>query len=80
MSGIRNTKRTRLASLEVAERASFLQAPQLPGYTIAQLPSAAAHPRCLVYVSNGAAGAPVVAFSDGANWLRCDTLAAVSAV
>ena len=32
----------------------------------------------LIYVSNGAAGSPVLAFSDGVNWLRSDTLAAVS--
>ena len=32
----------------------------------------------LIYVSNGAAGSPVVAFGDGSNWLRVDTRAAVS--
>jgi hypothetical protein len=29
-------------------------------------------------VSNGAAGSPVVAFSDGTNWKRVDTLANIS--
>jgi len=33
----------------------------------------------LIYVSNGAAGSPVIAFFDGTDWLRCDTLAAVAA-
>lgn len=51
----------------------------LPTYTVAGLPAASTNARRLVYVSNGAAGSPVVAFSDGTNWLRCDTLAAVSA-
>lgn len=52
---------------------------QLTSYTVAGVPSAASNPRRLIYVSNGAAGSPVVAFSDGTNWLRCDTLAAISA-
>lgn len=38
------------------------------------------HTGMVVYVSNGAAGNPILAFSDGTNWLRCDTLAAISAV
>lgn len=51
----------------------------LPTYTVAGVPAAASNARTLIYVSNGAAGSPVVAFSDGTNWLRCDTLAAISA-
>jgi hypothetical protein len=50
----------------------------LPTYTVAGAPAAASNARTLIYVSNGAAGSPVVAFSDGTNWLRCDTLAAIS--
>lgn len=52
---------------------------QLPTYTVSGVPSASANPRTLIYVSNGAAGAPVVAFSNGTNWLRCDTLANIAA-
>lgn len=33
----------------------------------------------IIYVSDGAAGSPVLAFSDGVNWLRSDTRAAVAA-
>lgn len=33
----------------------------------------------LIYVSNGAAGSPIVAFGDGTNWLRCDTGTAIAA-
>jgi hypothetical protein len=51
----------------------------LPTYTVAGVPSASANARKLIYVSNGAAGSPVVAFSNGTSWLRCDTLAAISA-
>lgn len=40
-----------------------------PGYTIAELPPAADHPRGIVYVEDDAGG-PVLAFSDGANWRR----------
>lgn len=32
----------------------------------------------LIYVHNGAAGSPVVAFSDGTGWLRCDNRAIVT--
>jgi hypothetical protein len=31
----------------------------------------------LVVCTNGAAGGPVVSFSDGAHWIRLDTLAHV---
>jgi hypothetical protein len=49
-------------------------------YTVASAPSAATLGAGTdIYVSNGAAGSPVRAFSDGTNWLRCDTLAAISA-
>lgn len=50
-----------------------------PGtFTVAGLPAASANTGRMVYVSNGAAGLPILAFSDGTNWLRCDTRAAVS--
>ena len=48
----------------------------LPTFTVASLPTV--ETGTLIYVSNGAAGSPVVAFGDGSNWLRCDTRAAVS--
>lgn len=46
---------------------------------VADLPAAADYEGHTVYCSNGAAGSPVLAFSDGTNWLRSDTLAAVAA-
>lgn len=64
----------------VASGNGFEGAVQLPTFTVANAPSAAANPRFMIYVSNGAAGAPVVAFSNGTNWLRVDTLATISAV
>ena len=51
----------------------------LPSYTVAGAPTATGATGTLIYVSNGAAGSPVVAFSNGTNWLRVDTLAAISA-
>ncbi len=48
----------------------------LPTYTVASLPTV--ETGTLIFVSNGAAGSPVVAFGDGSNWLRVDTRAAVS--
>lgn len=51
----------------------------LATYTVATVPAAASYTGDLIYVSNGAAGAAVVAFSNGTNWLRVDTLAAIAA-
>jgi hypothetical protein len=51
---------------------------QLPTFTVAGAPSAAGVTGTLIYVSNGAAGNPVVAFSNGTDWLRCDTRAAIA--
>ena len=51
----------------------------LPTYTVAGAPAATGNTGAMIYVSNGAAGSPVVAFSNGTNWLRCDTLAAIAA-
>jgi hypothetical protein len=51
---------------------------KVPTYTVGNTPSASAAGR-IIYVSNGAAGNPVLAFSNGTNWLRCDTLATISA-
>ena len=48
-------------------------------FTVATVPAAADNTGGVIYVSNGAAGSPVLAFSDGTNWLRVDTLAAISA-
>jgi hypothetical protein len=51
---------------------------QVPTYTVATAPSAADIAGTLVYVSDGAAGSPILAFSDGTDWLRSDTGAAIS--
>lgn len=48
-------------------------------YTVATAPTATTFTGGIIYVSNGAAGAPVVAFSNGTNWLRVDTLATIAA-
>lgn len=58
---------------------SLTGAVRVPTYTVATAPSAASLAGTVVYVSNGAAGAPVLAFSNGTNWLRVDTLATISA-
>ena len=57
-----------------------LRAPgELTEYTVATLPDATLFEGYAVYCSNGAAGNPVLAFSNGTNWLRCDTLATAAA-
>jgi hypothetical protein len=50
--------------------------PQVPSYTVATVPSGSAGG--VIYVSDGAAGSPCLAFYD-TGWKRCDTLAAISA-
>ena len=53
---------------------------QVPTYTVASAPSAStAGAGTLVFVSNGAAGSAILAFSDGTNWKRSDTGATISA-
>ena len=47
--------------------------------TGATVPAATSLNGQMVYLSDGAAGSPVIAFSDGTNWLRCDTLATAAA-
>jgi hypothetical protein len=42
---------------------------QAATYTVATVPSAAANPRGIIYVSNETGGA-TLAFSDGTNWRR----------
>lgn len=53
---------------------------QVPTYTVATAPSAAsAGAGTVVYVSNGAAGSAILAFSDGTNWKRSDTGGTIAA-
>lgn len=47
-------------------------------FTVATLPGV--QTAGIIYVSDGAEGSPILAFSDGSNWLRSDTGAEVSAV
>ena len=42
---------------------------QLPTYTVASAPAATGLAGTLIYVSNGLAGAPCVAVSNGTNWI-----------
>jgi len=51
--------------------------PRLRAYTLATLPSAAAHPQGLVYLADEAGGAQP-AFSDGSDWRRVTDRAVVS--
>ncbi len=64
----------------VVSNNGFEGAVELPTYTVANAPAATGLAGTLIYVSNGAAGAATVAFSDGTNWKRVDTLATISAV
>ena len=52
---------------------------QVPTYTVATAPSAADIADSLIYVSDGAAGSPILAFSDGTDWKRSDTGATIAA-
>ena len=48
-------------------------------YTVATKPTANVVTGSITYFSNGANGSPVVAFYNGTNWLRVDTLGVISA-
>lgn len=53
---------------------------KVPTYTVAGAPSAStAGAGTVIYVSNGAAGSPILAFSDGTNWKRSDTGGTIAA-
>ena len=58
----------------VTATSGFVGDIKVPTYTVASAPSAAtAGAGTLVFVSNGAAGSAILAFSDGTNWKRSDT-------
>ena len=53
---------------------------KLPTFTVATAPSASASGAgTLIFVSDGAAGSAILAFSDGTNFKRSDTGATISA-
>ena len=49
----------------------------VPTYTVATAPATETAGK-VIFVSNGAAGSPILAFGDGTNWLRCDTGTAIA--
>lgn len=55
----------------------FFGPARLQSYSRTSLPSASTYPGAQIYVSDATGGA-CVAFSNGTNWLRCDTSAIVS--
>ncbi len=64
----------------VTSTAGFIGDIIVPTYTVASAPSAAtAGAGTLVYVSNGAAGSAILAFSDGTDWKRSDTGGTIAA-
>ena len=56
----------------------FVGSITLPTYTVATVPASVAGQ--LIYVSDGAAGSPILAFGNGTDWLRSDTGAAVAVI
>ncbi len=51
----------------------------LPTFTVATAPSASdAGAGTVIFVSDGAAGSPIIAFSDGTNFKRSDTGATIT--
>ena len=58
----------------VTSTAGFIGDIKVPTFTVATAPSAAtAGAGTVIFVSNGAAGAPILAFSHGTNFKRSDT-------
>jgi len=55
-------------------------AAKVPTYTVATAPSAStAGAGTIIYTTDGAAGSPILAFSDGTDWKRSDTGATIAA-
>lgn len=53
---------------------------KVPTYAVATAPSAStAGAGTVIYVSDGAAGSAILAFSDGTNWKRSDTGGTIAA-
>ena len=64
----------------VTSTAGFVGDIIVPTYTVATAPSAAtAGAGTIVYVSNGAGGTAILAFSNGTDWKRSDTGATIAA-
>lgn len=59
--------------------AALKDAITMDSFTVATVPAASAYTGQLIHVSNGAGGAPCLAYSDGTNWLRILIGAAVNA-
>jgi hypothetical protein len=53
----------------VVSPGGFEGAVTLPTFTVASAPSAAGLTGTIVFVSNGLAGAPTIAVSDGTDWI-----------
>ena len=51
---------------------------QVPTYTVATAPAATDLDGTVIYVSDGAAGSPILAFSNGTDWKRSDTGATIA--
>lgn len=66
-------------SLLVREKVIHYAPVALKSYTVATLPAASTYPSYVVHCSNGNAGAPCLAVSNGSSWLRIPLGAAVSA-
>ncbi len=75
--GLEFARSYRLA-LEAINKIFDMGLPRAPSFAVADLPDASTvSAGSFVYVSNASGGA-VLAFSDGSNWLRCDTSAIVT--
>ena len=79
MSRYKGTAYSRLVVQNLEVEKTTAAAPIiLPTYTVATAPAGAAA-GSIAYISNGAAGHPVIAYSNGTDWLRVDTRAAIAA-
>jgi len=56
----------------VSSAGGFVGDVTLGSYTVATVPAAAGNTGRIIYVTDGAAGNPVVAYSNGTDWIRSD--------
>lgn len=71
-----NAMMTELYATVAGQEQSILQ---LKSFTVATQPDPTASAGQMIYVSDGANGAAIAAFSDGAAWLRCDDRTEITA-
>jgi hypothetical protein len=68
-----------MAADKLANKIVPLKSLKNQSFAVADVPAAADHDGALIHCSNGAAGNPCLAYSNGTNWLQIAIGSAISA-